>query len=584
MLFWVAAIYLFIKDPSFLHSQIWFLTILLAFTTVISLSAVVVVNRLTWGRVSETENALKDTRKLFESFMAHLPAVAFIKDRSGRYLYVNDACRELWRIAPDDMIGQADVDIWPGAVAERIGRHEQQMLTDSQAHNTVEEIQFEDQLRYNLFTRFPIVTKDRQVCLLAGIAFDITEKIQAEEDKVALEAQLIQTQKMEAIGTLAGGIAHDFNNVLAAILGYVELARLDAPSNSKFKSHLKKILKATHRAKELVRQILTFSRKSTQDWQALDPIPVIGETLKMLRAILPATVKIQTDFNLRGAQVLADSTQLQQVVMNLCTNAAHAMDGEGGLLSVSLNKTALAGEKAESLGLSAGGYIKLSVSDTGHGMSSDLQRRIFDPYFTTKELGKGTGMGLAMVRDIVESANGAIQVRSDLGNGTAFHIFIPEAAEGGPKSHEWMERLQTGQESVLFVDDEPFLVDLGKQMLTRLGYHVVACDRSTTALKLVREDPDRFDLVITDLTMPDMTGDILAEQLGHLRTDLPVIMCSGYSEQMTSQKENRAGVAAYVMKPLTIGDLARAVREVLDQSSGLGVARTISDIYRTSPN
>ena len=217
-------------------------------------------------------------------------------------------------------------------------------------------------------------------------------------------------------------------------------------------------------------------------------------------------------------------------------------------------------------------------------MSPELQRRIFEPYYTTKEPGQGTGMGLAMVHGIVKGANGAIQVKSALVKGTTFHIFIPESAGGEQTSDKWLDRLPTGQESVLFVDDEPSIVDLGKQMLTRLGYHVVACSSSTKALELVRKDPHRFDLVITDLTMPDMTGHILADRLGHLRADLPVIMCSGYSEQMPSKEASRTSVASFVMKPFTIGALARTVRQVLDQSSGLGVTHSLADIFRTSPN
>jgi PAS domain S-box-containing protein len=507
---------------------------------------------------------LIDRQPLFDVFMDHLPALAFIKDSQGRYLYINSACKEMLNLTPEEIIGRSDCDLWPDETARVLCLNDAMLAGDNQVYSAIAPVMVGDDKRHHLLTKFSI-HNEHQPPFLGGIAVDITEKVRAQEEKANLEQQLIQSQKMEAIGTLAGGIAHDFNNVLAAIMGYVELAMFDALPGSKVHEELDQVLKATNRATDLVRQILTFSRKTGQERQPIDPEQLVGEALKLIRATLPTTIEIRQHLQSDGAKVLANATQMHQVIVNLCTNAAHAMEENRGILEVRLDKKEFKGSAAGQHGVSPGPYLEISISDTGHGIPPVLKQRIFDPYFTTKAKGKGTGMGLAVARGIVQSHGGAIDVDSEPGKGTCFHILFPLTTTMIEVSSEKRESLPTGTESVLFVDDEPVLVDLGQQMLTHLGYKVTCYEDSQKALELFQEDPYRFDLVITDTTMPNMTGDIFASQLLALRPDLPVFLCTGYSEQLTQDKATRIGIAAFLMKPLSISDLALTLRSTLDK-------------------
>ncbi len=379
--------------------------------------------------------------------------------------------------------------------------------------------------------------------------------------------QLHQAQKMEAVGTLAGGIAHDFNNILAAILGYAELANFDIAEDSRTKYNLQQSIKATHRARDLVQQILAFSRQARQERKPLDIKPLIKEGLKFLRASLPATIEIRQNMEEDPGTIEADPTQVYQVLMNLCTNAAHAMDEKGGVLEVSLGKADMDGEaSAAPAGMEPGPYLRLRVSDTGHGMPPEILKRIFDPYFTTKEVGKGTGLGLAVVHGIVKSYGGGITVSSEMGKGSTFDIYFPRVqAMGRASEAERAEPLPFGgHERVLFVDDEKAIVEIGHSMLKYLGYEVEVRTSSIEALELFRAQADRFDLVITDMTMPNMTGDKLAQELLRIRPGIPIILCTGFSEYLTEEKAKALGVRELLMKPLAIRDLAQAVRRVLD--------------------
>ncbi|MBW2049740.1 MAG: PAS domain S-box protein [Deltaproteobacteria bacterium] len=385
--------------------------------------------------------------------------------------------------------------------------------------------------------------------------------------EMRMEKQLRQSQKMEAMGTLAGGIAHDFNNILASIMGYAELAGLETPDGSKGADYLESVLKATGRARDLVKQILSFSRQREEDLRPLRMDLIVKEALKLLRASLPSTVEIRGHVDRGLGSVLADPTQIHQVVMNLCTNAAQAMGQAGGVLEVSLHNEEL-GVKDEDLDLGPGRFLRLTVGDTGAGMAPGVMERIFDPYFTTKEKGLGTGLGLSVVRGIVENCGGTIRVESEPGRGSTFHVYFPvvEEAEGaveqGPE-----EPLATGTERILFVDDEPTLADLNRDRLSRLGYEVTTRTSSTEALGLFRATPDDFDLVITDMTMPRMTGESLAREILKIRPDTPIILCTGYSEHISGEKAREIGIRAFAMKPLDMKDLAETVRKVLDGSA-----------------
>ena len=405
---------------------------------------------------------------------------------------------------------------------------------------------------------------DGKITGIHGVSRDITERKRAEEEKKKLENQLNQAQKMESIGTLAGGIAHDFNNILSAIIGYTELAVEDITDPERARNELKEVLKAGDRAKNLVGQILTFSRKTET---AYSPIPIrtiLKESLKMLRSVIPTTVEIRQDLADSGL-VLSNPTQIHQIIMNLSTNAADAMDEAGGVLGVSLKRVGLDQNTADGLDVTPGTYLRLTVSDTGQGMPPEVMERIFEPYFTTKVLGRGTGLGLSVVHGIVKSHGGAIICRSVPKKGTTFEVYLPgiesekKATEPSPK-----EPLPTGKERILFIDDEAALAGLAEKVLSKLGYTVVTKSSSSEALQLFRKDPDKYDLVITDMTMPGMTGDKLAQKFMEIRQDIPIILCSGYSEHITVEKAKKIGIREFVMKPLEMKGLAETIRKVLD--------------------
>jgi PAS domain S-box-containing protein len=412
------------------------------------------------------------------------------------------------------------------------------------------------------------VTKDETGTPLHALimAEDITEVKMAEENRQNLEAQLRQAQKMEAIGTLAGGIAHDFNNILGAIIGYSEMAIYDTEEGSMVRHNMEQVLKAGHRAKDLVKQILAFSRKSEQDKKIILITPIIKEVLKLLRASLPTTIEIRQHIEPNLGAIFADPTQIHQVIMNLGTNSAHAMENSGGLLEVKLLNEDVDSENASKYGdMEPGRYVGLVVNDTGHGMDSATLERIFDPYFTTKTKEKGTGMGLAVVHGIVKGHNGGIKVTSKPGKGTSIEILFPRTASEMQFDTVQLQALPTGGECILYIDDEQTLIDLGENMLAKLGYDVVTRTSPIEAIEAFRANPDKFDLVISDMTMPNMTGDILAKEIMKIRSDIPVIICTGFSEQISPEKVEAIGISGFLMKPLTIHELARTVRKVLDQ-------------------
>ena len=398
-----------------------------------------------------------------------------------------------------------------------------------------------------------------------GIFRDITERRKAVLEKEMLEAQLRQAQKMEAIGTLAGGIAHDFNNILGVIIGNSELLALRDEAGAASEECLDQVLAAAQRAKQLVNQILTFSRRGEQQKLLLSLKSVVKETLGFLRASLPTTIQLQHFIAPNAGVTLADPTQMQQVLMNICTNAAHAMERHGGVLKIDLRNAAVT--EGDVIPRSEPGhrnYVVLTVSDTGHGMDPEVQARIFDPYFTTKEPGKGTGLGLSVVHGIVQSHGGAIQVISEVGKGSTFKVFLPRADPVEEPEPACAQTLANGSEKILLVDDEAALAEVGKQMLEFLGYQVEARTNPVEALELLRAEPNRFDAVITDMTMPRMTGMNLAREILAIRPGIATILCTGFSDQADEEKAQSAGIRALLYKPLTMQGLATAVRAALE--------------------
>jgi CheY-like chemotaxis protein len=378
------------------------------------------------------------------------------------------------------------------------------------------------------------------------------------------EAQLRQAQRMDAIGSLAGGIAHDFNNILGVMLGYTEMALLGLKDDDGLKRRLQQVLKAGKRGKDLVSQILSFSRPSPQERRPVKMTGIVKEALNMLRATLPTTIELKMRFEEDQDVILADPTQMHQVIINLCANAAHAMREKGGLLDISIKPVNLDAKSAAHFhGLSPGPHIRLSVKDTGHGMDRETMEKIFDPFFTTKKMEEGTGMGLAVIHGIIKAHKGAITVQSKVGKGSEFQIFLPrvEASEL-PKGPETPE-VEKGKERLLFVDDEEWLVDMWKEILESLGYQMTVTTRPLEALQLFKDNPRNFDLVIADQTMPQMTGLELSQELLALRPELPVILVTGFSQVVTPEKAKAAGIREYIMKPLSISELTNAISQAL---------------------
>ncbi len=387
-----------------------------------------------------------------------------------------------------------------------------------------------------------------------------------DKEKEELTKQLQQVQKMEAIGTLAGGIAHDFNNILAPIIAYAELSLMYTKQDSDIRKYLQGILSAGSRARDLVQQILSFSRKTEQERKPTRLSPLIKETMKFLRSSLPSTINVRLDIKTEADNVLADPTEVHQVLMNLCTNAYHAMMEKGGALDVSLNLENLSKAMAAEIpGLSAGKYVVLKVKDSGHGIDAAILDRIFDPYFTTKEIGRGTGLGLSVVHGIVTASGGAIRVESKKDLGTTFTVYWPviEKEAASTKQSE-SSPLPRGDEKILLVDDDAWVAEVCRTMLDRLGYHVTLKTDSEAALEEFRTNSHAYHLVISDMTMPRLTGADLAKFFLEIRPECPFIICTGFSELIDEEKSRALGIKALIMKPIELSVLAETVRAVLD--------------------
>jgi PAS domain S-box-containing protein len=382
----------------------------------------------------------------------------------------------------------------------------------------------------------------------------------------ALEEKVQHALKMEAIGTLAGGIAHDFNNILGAIVLNTELALDDIQVGTETEYALDQVLQASQRAKELVDQILTFSRNAEVNRRRLKIDSIVSETIKMLRAMLPSTIVIRQDITTDIWTVMANPTQIQQLIVNLCTNAAHAMQEKGGKLDISLQNIVLDQKSINATGLSVGRYVQLIVADDGIGIASENQEKIFDPFFTTKRTGEGTGLGLSVVHGIVLKHRGSVTVKSKLGKGASFRVLLPTIDDGEAAILPSEKKITANGrgKTILFVDDEEALIDAGQRMLKRLGYHVKSTSNPVEALKLFRKQPEMFDLVITDMTMPHITGVELAKKIASIRQDIPIILCAGFNERISPERSRTLGIQGFIMKPYTQQEAEKIIREILN--------------------
>ena len=516
------------------------------------------------------EEALKiSEEKYYKAFQASPVWVVLSSIDEGRYIEVNETFLKTTGYKREEVIGRTSLEIGTWVDPEERARVMDCIRADGSVRNyEVERRTKSGEVLSTLYSGEEILLGGRQ--LLISVTLDITERKRAEQEKQRLEARLSQAQKIEALGTLAGGIAHDFNNILSAIIGYTDIALFDLPPSSQARDSLNQVIAAGNRARQLIQQILSFSRSVQQDRRPLEITPIVKECLRFLRASIPTTISIDGDIPDKLGTLMADPTQIQQVLMNLGTNAAHAMQEKGGVLTVNMARVeADPGLRDRFPELGPGPFLRLMVSDTGHGMDRETLARIYEPFFSTKGPGEGTGMGLSVVHGIVKSHGGAITVYSEPGQGTSFQLYFPIIDESSRiESVKKESPLPRGDERILLVDDEADLANIGRQMLERLGYLVTSSTSSREALELFRAHPEDFDLVVTDQTMPDMTGMDLARKLVSVRPDIPIIICTGFSLQVSDEIAKEAGLKRFLIKPLSMADTARVVRSVLDESQG----------------
>jgi PAS domain S-box-containing protein len=519
-------------------------------------------------RLKQTETSLTKSEQKLRNIIEHSNELYYLHDTDHNVTYVSPQSRDFFGYTPDEMkvkwmelmtsnpINQAGFEITQKAI--QTGEKQKPYILEGRRQDG-KSILLE-------IEESPIIDENGKTVLIAGAARNITDRKRAEEEKEKLEAQLRQSQKMEAIGTMAGGIAHDFNNILSIILGNTELAIRDVPEWHPVKESLDEVRQACLRAKDVVRQLLSFCRKSEMQLRPIDISVILRESLKLIRSTLPSNIEIRQDFDGGIWTILGDPTQINQILINLSANGSDAIGSAGGILSVSLENVEIARQDPE-LNLEPGRYVKISISDTGVGISAEDMERIFDPYYTTKKVGRGTGMGLAVVHGIVETHNGRINVNSTPGKGTAFEIFFRSNDAAPVVEVPANNTLPHGGETILFVDDEKSIVKLNKARLERLGYQVIGTADPLKAIDLFRHKSIQFDLVITDMTMPNMMGDELAAEMMKIRPDIPIILCTGFSGRISEEQALEKGIRAFVMKPLELKDLAETIRNVLDVGS-----------------
>jgi len=518
----------------------------------------------------QAEKALAESEKRFRDMAALIPDIIYELDTSLNLTYVNCAFFNVFGYTENELIPGINLsEIIFDQDFERAKAALQRRKTG--IFDGPHEYIFRKKDGSQIIcegSSVAIMSDDGTIAGFCGVMRDITWRKEIEAKNKMLEDQLQHRHKIEAIGTLAGGIAHDFNNILAVIFGYTGMAKENAPKGSQLLNDLEEILTAANRAKELVNHILAFSRQSKTERFPLKIQSIVKESLKMLRASIPTTISIKQNIDSNSGIILADPTHIHQIIINLCTNAYHAMEEQGGTLYVSLKIIFIRTDDCSyPISLSPGEYVELMVSDTGCGIEHDIINKVFDPYFTTKNAGKGgTGMGLSVIHGIISNYGGAITVDSQVGKGTKFYVYLPVMPEVTLHKVTELEDIPKGKEWILFIDDEESITQMSKNMLESLGYSVTVSHISFEALETFQNNPDEFDLVITDQTMSGITGLDLADRILKIRPKIPIILCSGYSKFVDEDSTKAHGIKGFVLKPFTKETIAKLIRKVLDTS------------------
>jgi len=513
----------------------------------------------------QMEQALKESEEKYRNILEDIEDGYYETDKTGKLTFANKSLYRILGYPSKDLLGKSGRVFMDGESLEKVRQVFKRVYVTGEPEKGFDwEMTRKDGSKRAIETSISLISdaEGRKVGF-RGMVRDITDRKRMEE----LERQLLHAQKLEAIGTLAGGIAHDFNNILTAILGNISLVKTYLETNGKIYEKVCNAEEAALKARKLVRRILSFSRQDIGKRRSVDMASLVDETLEMLRATIPATIEIHKDLDYKAGLVDADPSLLEQVLMNLCTNALHAMGSKGGMLDVRLKRVYVGGDSPLlTHGLLSGAHVVLQVRDTGSGISPEIKDRIFDPYFTTKDVGEGSGLGLAIVNGIVRKYGGAVTVDSVLGKGSSFNVYLPvtDAREEPEDIHADTDELPRGRENILLVDDEDIVLKIGKDMLERLGYKVMAFSNSTDALNVFRLEPKGIDLVVTDMVMPLMDGRTLAREIVKIRPDVPIILCTGYNDKVTSEDADRTGIKGFIMKPFMLREIALKVRNVLD--------------------
>ncbi len=518
-------------------------------------------------RRQKAEKALAESERFLNSVIENIPDMVFVKRADNlRFVRMNRTAEKFLGVARKDIINRTALEVFSHEMASDFTDQDQETLRDRKLLDIPEEqVAGPGGIRYLHTKKIPILDENGEPVYLLGISRDITREKMDREKRLALEERLLQAEKMESIGTLAGGIAHDFNNILSSVIGYTELATIDADNPKQVRKYLAGTLKGAQRAKDLIRQILTFGRKSDHQKHPVDLSDVVREALQMLRSTLPATISIDEDL-IDSAVIMADPTQLHQIVFNLCTNAYHAMMEKGGVLAVSIKAVIVDSESSnDMLRMTPGTYLRLEVGDTGVGMDAETRQRMFDPYYSTKGPEAGTGLGLAVVHGIVKSHQGHIHVSSEKGAGTTIHVYFPMLESQAVEGHSSVEPLniEGGSEHIILVDDEEDIIAINEGFLTRYGYRVSSFTDGREAIAALKAQPHEFAAMVTDMTMPNLTGAELAQQALAIVPGLPIILCTGHSEIINREKAMAQGIRAYCEKPVRGDDLLVQLRMVL---------------------